>query len=345
MLSFSSLLQKLLRHMPVGAFVPLLDRGNSRKNNLNPDLEFYVRLSHLCPALSDLSESQARNNLGFLAGLFSGPKPKKNAQIENFTIDAQGLNVPVRLYTPTHTNDQSSLVVYFHGGGWVLGSLESHDNVCHSLAQETNHLVLAVDYPLAPEYPFPTAINAAKLCYQWALNFQSQSDRVNKGVFVAGDSAGGNIATVLCQICQQDALTMPSGQILIYPVTDLAHTSTTYDRYSSGYFLSKEDMDWFKQHYLSDLSWAGKSNASPLLHDDFTKFPPTLIFISPYDILAEEGRLYAQKLKESGVTVAVLEMQGMVHGFINLAGVSQSAHKAFCKLIDSTKAFIDRYIQ
>jgi len=230
-------------------------------------------------------------------------------------LDAGG--VPARLYRPSDRTDLG-LLVYLHGGGWVIGDLDSHDAVCRSLANGSGHAVLAVDYRLAPEHPFPAGLEDALAALRWAhaqaASLGCRADRVAIG----GDSAGANLAATISQLAPVPLV----HQLLVYPVTDCTRAHPSYDENAAGYVLTRDGMGWFIDHYLGvDRVRRDDPRASPLHGSDhaLASSPPTLVITAEYDPLRDEGEAYARRLAELGVPTSHVRFSGMVHGFVSLA--------------------------
>ncbi len=275
----------------------------------DPQVEaFLIRQAEASlPAYPELTPAQARaqNEAGVAA--VAGP-PTPVALVRDDTI----AGVPVRRYDPDPDTTLPTLV-YLHGGGWVLGSLDSHDSTCRALAARTPCRVVAVDYRLAPEHPFPAGLEDA-----WAV-LRAVVAQAPHPVAIGGDSAGGNLAAVLA-VRARDAGIPLALQVLIYPVTDADLTTRSYREYASGHGMSKADMEWFWQHYMGDGD-RFHPEASPLRQESLAGVAPALVELSEYDVLHDEGLAYAQRLREAGVPVEVVEQQGMLHGFVRQAAI------------------------
>ena len=228
-------------------------------------------------------------------------------------LDAGG--VPARLYRPNDRTDLG-LLVYFHGGGWVVCDLDTHDGLCRALAQHSGHAVLSIDYRLAPEHPFPApledCVNATRWAHDNAASLGCRSDRIAVG----GDSAGGNLAAVVAQL----GVVPLVHQLLIYPVTDLTRSHASYDENATGYFLTKNAMGWFIDHYLSGGGSPTDPRVSPLYAADhvIAATPPALVITAEFDPLRDEGDAYALKLAAAGVPTSHVRYQGMIHAFVSL---------------------------
>ena len=228
-------------------------------------------------------------------------------------LDAGG--VRSRLYRPNDRNDLG-LLVFFHGGGWVVGDLDSHDNVCRALANGSGHAVLSVDYRLAPEHPFPEPLEDALTATRWAHEHAAQLGCRADRVAVGGDSAGANLAAVVAQLGPVPIVY----QLLVYPVTDCTRSQPSYDENADGYFLSRAGMGWFIGHYLGDADTTDP-RVSPLFAADhvLAATPPALVITAEFDPLRDEGDAYARRLANLGVPTSHVRFGGMFHGFFSLA--------------------------
>jgi acetyl esterase/lipase len=229
-------------------------------------------------------------------------------------VDADG--IPARLYRPSGDED-IGLLVYFHGGGWVVGDLVTHDSTCRALAAESGHAVLAVDYRLAPEHPFPAALDDAVAATRWASANADELDCAPGRLAIGGDSAGGNLAAA---VTQQGAVPIRF-QLLVYPVTDVRCNTKSYGEFADGPYLTRASMDWYIAHYLSGGDRAADDpRVSPLLADDdaLAKSPPTHVVTVEMDVLRDEGEAYAARLESAGVPTTLRRYEGMFHGFFAL---------------------------
>jgi acetyl esterase len=221
-----------------------------------------------------------------------------------------------------------ALVVYYHGGGWVVGDLDTHDATCRHLAHDTTAAVLALDYRLAPEHRFPAAVDDAVAAFAWAVREAPALGADPACVGVAGDSAGGNLAAVVAQVTTRAGGARPVAQLLIYPVTDLSTKHPSYRLFSAGFFLTEADMDWYRGSYLPDESAARDPRASPLLAADLSGLPPAIVLTAGFDVLRDEGEAYARRLRDAGVPVELRRNAGQIHGFANASSVSPTARAA-----------------
>jgi len=252
------------------------------------------------------------------------PKPNEAAAVEDRTI---GAGIRIRLYRP-EGKGPFPVLLFFHGGGWVVGDLETHDATCRYIAHATGAAVLAVDYRLAPEHRFPAAVDDAVAAFAWAVGDAASLGADSARVGVAGDSAGGNLAAVVAQQTTRAGGPRPAAQLLIYPVTDLSTKHPSYRLFSDGFFLTEADMDWYRGNYLRDEADARDPLASPLLAPDVAGLPPAIVLTAGFDVLRDEGEAYARRLRDAGVSVELRRTAGQIHGFANAIGVSPGARAA-----------------
>lgn len=244
-------------------------------------------------------------------------------------VDAGG--VPARLYRPAPSGDPAGttpgMLVWFHGGGWVLGDLESHDNICHTLARRSGHAVLSVAYRLAPEDPFPAGLGDCIQATRWA-HANAEAMGLDPGrLAIGGDSAGANLAAAVCQVAPAPL----RFQVLVYPVTDARAGHPSYDENAEGYFLTKAAMHWFIDHYLSGgQGSADDPRVSPLLAADeqLAAGPPAMVITAGFDPLRDEGVAYAERLADVGVTTSHVHFPGQIHGFFSLGHLLRDARAA-----------------
>jgi acetyl esterase len=275
-------------------------------------------LEHLAsldgPKLSDVSAPESREMFKTMCGMLDAPAldvPFSNIQVSG---------VPCRLYQPIAANNRTELIIYFHGGGWVFGDLDTHHSFCTALATTSGLALLSVDYRLAPEFSFPAAHEDSFAVIDDIQRTGMVSGRKVTAIGVAGDSAGGNISAAAAQHFRE-AKTVPiKAQWLIYPATDMSSKSLSYNLHSKGYLLEEETMDYFKRAYLPDKAQLTDLRISPLLAVDVPTVAPCAIFTCGLDPLRDEGRAYAAKLVQSGVDVYFREAYGQIHGVVTLRG-------------------------
>jgi acetyl esterase len=250
-------------------------------------------------------------------------KPIDN--VVNKVVRGSDSDIPVRIYTPIGQGP-FPVIVYFHGGGWVFFHLDAYDPICTHLCASAGCIVVSVDYRLSPEFKFPTAIND---CYEAALWTHDHCQEWNgnpASMFLAGDSAGGNLATVVSLKIRDEGVPTLKGQVLIYPVTDYWQPEKpSYVEFADGYGLSGSDMRWFWDKYLEKKEDASNPMAVPLLAPNLKRLPPAYIIVSGHDPLRDEGILYAERLKNAGVKVKLSVYEEMIHGFISYLGLFSQA--------------------
>ena len=292
---------------------------------LHPTAQLGLRLLNLLAA--DTFESkpiaEGRIELTREAWIF-GDTPHV-AEIRNFSIDGPHGPIPVRLYRPAQATTAAPLLVYYHGGGWVLGDLESGDSVMRHLANRTGACFLSVDYRLAPEHRFPVGIEDSLCAFDYAVTHAAEFGCDPALVGICGESAGGNIAAVLSQMTAQrarddESAPTPAFQMLFQPVTDLSSKHPSYQLFSSGFFLTESQMDWYKDKYLSSAEEAHDPQVSPLLAVDLANLCPAYVAVSGFDPLRDEGEAYAARLQEAGVPTVLRRFSAHTHGLINATG-------------------------
>jgi acetyl esterase len=253
------------------------------------------------------------------AGL--APKAPEVAEVRLLAFD----NYAMRAYRPVRAGTLPALV-YFHGGGWTIGDVDTHDTLCRQLAVGAQCAVFSVDYRLAPEHPFPAAVED---CIAATRHVADHAATLGvHGIAVGGDSAGGNLATVVALHARDSGGPQLAFQLLVYPATDQRLGTASHERNARGYLLERESIDFFRRCYLPNASDHGDWRASPLLARDHADLPPALVITAGYDPLLDEGKAYAERLRAAGVEVAYREFPDMVHGFLLMGGVLETANAA-----------------
>jgi len=279
------------------------------------------------PDISEMSVPQARM---FLENTFAEmvPDPEPMAEVKDFTVSAPTGRLPVRLYKPEGSRSTPPLVIFFHGGGWVIGSIESHDATCRALASASGCAVASVEYRLAPESGFPAAPKDCYAATRWLVENAAELGVDGESVAVAGDSAGGTLAAVVSLMARDRGGPKISCQVLIYPAVDFTGNYPSKEENAEGYFLTTRAMRWFTEHYLPSESEAKEAMASPLLADDHSGLPPAIIVTAGFDPLRDEGEAYANKLHEVEVEVKQSRYDGMIHGFVSMIGALDKAQES-----------------
>jgi acetyl esterase len=293
---------------------------------VDPQIQVLLDRATGVPATHTLAVAAARTQYEGRVALMA--PPAEIAGLREQTIEGPGGPLRIRLYTPRGTGP-FPLLVFFHGSGFVLCSLDTHDGMCRNLCAGAGCIVASVDYRLAPEHKFPAGIDDCLHATRWAAAHAAELGANAKHIAVGGDSAGGNMATVTALRVREESGTLLCGQLLLYPVTDY-HTPGTpsYEENAEGYGLTRDTMKWFWDHYLSDASEGAYPHASPLRATDLSGLPPALVITAEYDPLRDEGELYAEKLKAAGVPVALSRYNGVNHGFMFWVGVVDKAGAA-----------------
>ena len=287
------------------------------------------------PPLNELSPPDARVAAQAL-GTLSGP-PEAVAKVENRTIPGPAGALPVRIYTPAGSGP-FPVLVFFHGGGWVIGDLDTQDGACRALAKGAGCLVVSVGYRLAPEHKFPAAPEDTYAATRWVATNAASINADPARIAVGGDSAGGNLTAVTAQMARERGGPQLAFQLLIYPVTDGACDTASYRDNAEGYLLTKEMMLWFWNHYVRNPEERFSSMASPLRAQNLKGLPPALVQTAEFDPLRDEGEAYAARLKEAGIPVKLTRYDGMIHGFFGMASVIYQATTAIGEAADALRS-------
>lgn len=242
-----------------------------------------------------------------------------------------------RLYRPARTTT-SKLMVFYHGGGWVIGDLDSHDDFCRFLAKHSEIQVLSVDYRLAPEHAFPTAFDDGVDAYRFAVEHAEELGVDT--IAVGGDSAGGNLAAAVAVHATHSELPQPAFQLLVYPATDATVRRRSRELFGNGFVISDHDMDWFLDHYLSDVQHKADPTLSVLLNEDLSGLPPAYVVTTGFDPLRDEGEAYAKKLTEAGVPVIARRFSDLTHGFLNLRIPGTRFQEALFEIAGTVRAVL-----
>lgn len=290
------------------------------------------------PSLSSLPVVEARRLSREMARKLSGPTINV-ATVRNFTVPITEAEIPVRTYVNS-TRSVLPALVYFHGGGWVLGDLDGVDWICRSLAVATECVVFSVDYRLAPENKFPTPVEDCYQVTKWLVENASAKGVDPNRVAVGGDSAGGNLATVVCLMARDRGGPPLIYQLLIYPITNHAFNTQSYKECANGYYLTTEDMKWFWSHYLREQTHGGNPYASPFEAKNLSGIPPALIITAGFDPLRDEGEAYAARLQGAGVSTRLIRYDSMVHGFLDFTDLKQTKAAIDETALELRKAFM-----
>ncbi len=307
-----------------------IERGGRR---LDPQVQLAMKLSRLARKQPShaLGLRRARVEMEVTTRQMVGESPPL-ARVEDGTLAGR----PIRIYRPLAARRPGPTVLLFHGGGFVLGSLDSHDAPCRELAARTPCTVIAVDYRLAPEHRFPAAADDALLVFRELVTRAEPLGVDRERLAVAGDSAGANLAAVLSLDTRSDAV-RPCFQLLVYPVTDMTMSMPSVEEMGHGFYLERETMRWFHETYLGGAD-PRDPRASPLLAEDLRGAPPALVVTAGFDPLRDEGDAYAVRLREAGVEVAHHQHASLFHGFWNTTAVMVAAERAFDEAVAVLRA-------
>jgi len=264
------------------------------------------------PAWDTLTPEEARAMPRMALGA-----PEEVARIEDRSIPGPAGSIPVRVYTPAG-DAPFPILVFFHGGGWVIGDLESHDPVCRALANAAACVVVSVDYRRAPEARFPAAAEDCFAATAYVAGHAAEFGGDPSRLAVGGDSAGGNLAAVVSLMARDRRGPRIAFQLLVYPVTDFNFETASYQQNAEGYLLTTNAMRWFWNHYLPSPDEGAHPYASPLRADNLSGLPPALVITAEFDPLRDEGNAYGEALRAAGVPVTVHCYDGMIHGFFNM---------------------------
>ena len=275
--------------------------------------------------LDQLTPAEAREAYRNLIAL---DQPEEVTRVDDRLIPGDGNDVPVRVYTPGDAVGGSApLLLWLHGGGWVIGDLDTSDATARALANRSGAVTVSVDYRLAPEHPAPAALEDCLAALTWCVENAEVLGVDASRVAVGGDSAGGNLAACLCQRVRDEFGPDIDFQLLVYPVTDCTLSSPSIEENAEGYFLTKGTLEWFVAHYVGDGDLKAAS-VSPLYAESLAGLPPALVITAELDPLRDEGEAYASGLREAGVAVEHLRYDGQIHGFVGLAGVLDDGRHA-----------------
>jgi acetyl esterase len=281
-----------------------------------------------------------RQSFAAMLGL-TAPRDVAVGKVDNFTIPGPGGDIRARSYAPVAASGPMPGLIYFHGGGFVAGSLESHDGLCRLLASEGGLKVIAVDYRLAPEHVFPAALDDALASVQW-IEANATALGLDAGrLAVGGDSAGAMLAAIVTQLLRDKGGVKLAFQLLMFPNTQIGGDTSSLNEFAVGYFLERRAIEYFHSLYLPADTDRNSPKVSPLRARDFTSLPPAYVMLAGYDPLHDEGLAYAKKLRGAGVKVTIADYADMVHCFIYLQTVLPQAHDAISRAARAVREALD----
>ncbi|RIW28925.1 alpha/beta hydrolase [Bacillus salacetis] len=304
---------------------------------LNPKMNYFLKNflpdypAGYTPSLEDI-RSRARVSFGAAEHVH---------KVEDRTLQGPESQLPIRIYTP-EGDGPFPLVVFFHGGGFVYGDLESHDALCRGIVNASQQIVVAIEYRLAPENPFPAAVHDCHAAAKWVYENADELNGDPSRLSVAGDSAGANLATVVSMLAKEKGGLSINKQVLIYPVTD-SFNPEKYESYREngrGYFLTLENIGLFSKLYVQNEEFALHPHAAPMNAEDLSGLPSALVITAEYDPLRDEGEAYAGRMREAGVPVTLRREEGQIHGFFNFFSLMDSKED-IQEIYDSIGSFLN----
>jgi acetyl esterase len=304
---------------------------------LESDTQLLLRLMKLEGlTLAGGEPARARAVMEQGAPLANGPMIT-GVQARDLRIPGDDGPIPARIYTPEGLADGSPMLVFYHGGGWVIGSVATHDNTCRFLAAGAGVRVLSVDYRLAPEHPFPAAVTDSVTAFRYAVAHAAEWGADPGAIAVGGDSAGGNLAAVVCHVTAEERTTRPAFALLFYPGVDASAHRPSKDLFGKGYYLTAADMDWFLDRYVPDTATRTDPRFSVLRSTHLADFPPTYLTVGGFDPLRDEVEEFGALLAAAGVPVVVRRHPGLIHGFANYLGIIAAAREATSEAVGALR--------
>ena len=311
-----------------GHRIKMGDRTMDPKAQIVGEFVKSIRVPGYYPPLPEL-----RQQLRVMVSLMDEPAPAL-ARIEDIRIPGPAGEIPARVYAASAPTTPLPAVVYFHGGGWVQGDLETHHGLCARLAKHAGVLVVAVDYRLAPEHKFPAAVDDCLAAYRWARAKGRDVGADPARVAVAGDSAGGNLSATVSQLAASEGSPVPTCQVLIYPAVDFSLDTASHREMVEGHVIPRERVVWYMQQYLRNDADKTDLRASPLRASSLNGQPPALIVTAGFDPLRDEGRAYGDRLRAAGVDVVYREYPGQIHAFVSLTKAIPQGMAATLEIAD-----------
>jgi acetyl esterase len=326
---------RALLHLPPALQVflsgkPRVERGGL---TLNHELQLLLALRERMGAvgMTSLPPEEGRRRLRREALVHAG-EPISVRAVRELVLDTATGPLPARHYAPVSSGAPRPLLVFLHGGGFVLGDLDTHDPLCRLLCQQAGVHVLSVAYRLAPEHPFPAGLDDAMAAFAWASTHARELGADPTRIAVGGDSAGGNLSAVVSQLTVRDGLPAPVLQLLLYPAVDRTTRWASLDLFAEGLFLTRADIEWFHQQYTGAASGQSDPRISPLRSTELSGLPPALVITAGFDPLRDEGEAYAHALQRAGTPTTLRRCDGFIHGFANMGGVSRACREVVVEI-------------
>lgn len=333
---------RLLSALPPKAQVVLSGKPPVRADGqtLEPEIQLALALLERrgAPPLETLTPAEAREAYRKQVEVSNG-RPVAVGAVRDLWVGGAAGPLAARHYAPDEPGGPHPLVVFFHGGGFVLGDLETHDAPCRLICRHAGTHVLSVGYRLAPEHPFPAAVEDGREALRWATEHAADLGADPARVAVAGDSAGGNVAAVAAWQASRDEGPAPALQVLIYPATDVAEISRSHELFGGGFLLTRELMDWFTALYVAD-SDPRDPRLSVLRADGLGGAPPAVVVTAGFDPLRDEGEAFADALRAAGVPAVLRRFPGLIHGFLNAIGTSRASREAVIEVSGAARALL-----
>jgi len=296
---------------------------------LDPQLARLVRtrLEHQQASQWEMPIAEVRRSFRNLWSTQMTGEPASIGRTEDIFIPGPERRIRARVYTPSR-GARHPLMLYFHGGGYVKGGIDECDTFCRNLARVARHVVVSIDYRLAPEHPFPAALDDACAATAWACTQADEVGAARGPVVVSGESAGGNLAAVTCFRARADPNAQIRWQVLLQPVVDFTMSAPSMKLPRTECLVPREDLDWYYRTYYGSSRSRENPDVSPLFAANLAGLPPALIITAEYDTLRDEGKAYADRLRQAGVRVQYSCYPGMVHGFLQMGGLVKDAYTA-----------------
>ena len=316
---------------------------NAEGQVLDPHLALVLSFAErIRPTDPDATVAQMREAISASSKIAAG-SPIRVGAVRDLTIDGAVGPLRARHYTPESGGHGRPLLVFFHGGGWVVGDLDTHDQPCRLLARYADIHVLAVDYRLAPEHPFPAAVEDAVASFAWAVAHADGLGADPTRIAVGGDSAGGNLAAVVAQQTRDAGVAAPVAQLLLYPGTDSSVARPSKDLFAEGYFLTKKQMDWYFDTYSAGASRTDP-RLSPLCAPDLAGLASAVVTTAAFDPLRDEGEAYAAALRAAGVAVVLRRAPGLVHGYFSMTGIHRASRDESLAVVGAFASLLDTVV-
>ncbi|MEV0053801.1 alpha/beta hydrolase [Saccharopolyspora shandongensis] len=328
-------LPKPARRLLAGRAIRLDDQELALDAQLLLKLMRLAGHEQLSAATPEIARAGMRRSTKITAGQVPG------VVVADRRIPTASGDLAARLYRPRELSEPGPLLVFFHGGGWVIGDLDSHDDLCRFLAKHAGIRVLSVDYRLAPEFPFPAALDDAIDAYRFVVENAAELGTSPDAIAVGGDSAGGNLAASVALHATRSGSAKPVFQLLIYPAVDATARRRSRELFANGFLLTDGDMDWFMNHYVPEEDVRHDPRLSVLLAEDLSGLPTAHVVTAGFDPLRDEGEEYARRLAEAGVPVIARRFPDLIHGFANLRPIGGRFQEALFEIVGTLRAGLE----